>query len=40
MIFTPYQEQLIHSLILLALAEDIGSGDHTTLATVPQNSTQ
>ena len=40
MIFTPYQEQLIHSLILLALAEDIGSGDHTTLATVPDNSTQ
>jgi nicotinate-nucleotide pyrophosphorylase (carboxylating) len=40
MIFTPYQEQLIHSLILLALAEDIGSGDHTTLATVPTNSSQ
>ena len=40
MIFTPYQEQLIHSLILLALAEDIGSGDHTTLATVPGNSSQ
>ena len=40
MIFTPYQEQLIHSLILLALAEDIGSGDHTTLATIPQNSSQ
>ena len=40
MIFTPYQEQLIHSLILLALAEDIGSGDHTTLATVPKNSSQ
>ena len=40
MIFTPYQEQLIHSLILLALAEDIGSGDHTTLATVPENSVQ
>ena len=40
MIFTPYQEQLIQSLILLALAEDIGSGDHTTLATVPDNSTQ
>ena len=40
MIFTPYQEQLIHSLILLALAEDIGSGDHTTLATVPPNSSQ
>jgi nicotinate-nucleotide pyrophosphorylase (carboxylating) len=40
MIFTPYQEQLIQSLILLALAEDIGSGDHTTLATVPKNSSQ
>ena len=40
MIFTSYQEQLIHSLILLALAEDIGSGDHTTLATIPQNSSQ
>jgi nicotinate-nucleotide pyrophosphorylase (carboxylating) len=40
MIFTPYQEQLIQSLILLALAEDIGSGDHTTLATVPDNTTQ
>jgi nicotinate-nucleotide pyrophosphorylase (carboxylating) len=40
MIFTPYQEQLIHSLILLALAEDIGSGDHTTLATVPKNCSQ
>jgi len=40
MIFTPYQEQLIQSLILLALAEDIGSGDHTTLATVPENSVQ
>jgi nicotinate-nucleotide pyrophosphorylase (carboxylating) len=40
MTLTPYQEQLIDSLILLSLAEDVGPGDFTTLATVPGDARQ
>lgn len=32
-----YQESLVDSLIKLALKEDVGEGDHTTLACVPEN---
>lgn len=40
MTFSPQQEKLIEALILLSLAEDVGPGDYTTLATVPSNITQ
>ncbi len=40
MILTEKQSNLINELILLSLEEDIGEGDHTTLACVPANSTQ
>ena len=32
------REQLIDDLLELAFAEDIGDGDHTTLATIPENA--
>lgn len=32
------KEQLIDDLLELAFAEDIGDGDHTTLATIPENA--
>lgn len=32
-------QQIIHSFITNALAEDIGDGDHTSLATIPDNTT-
>ena len=35
MIFTEYQNGLVDDLIQLALKEDVGDGDHTTLACVP-----
>lgn len=31
--------QIIHSFITNALAEDVGDGDHTSLATIPDNTT-
>lgn len=34
------QERLLDRLIDLALAEDVGDGDHTSLATIKSNSTQ
>jgi nicotinate-nucleotide pyrophosphorylase (carboxylating) len=40
LILTEKQSNLINELILLSLEEDIGEGDHTTLACVPANSTQ
>lgn len=40
MTFSPQQEKLIEALILLSLAEDVGPGDYTTLATVPSDITQ
>ncbi len=40
MTFSQQQEKLIEALILLSLAEDVGPGDYTTLATVPTNITQ
>jgi nicotinate-nucleotide pyrophosphorylase (carboxylating) len=40
MTFSTQQEKLIEALILLSLAEDVGPGDYTTLATVPSNITQ
>ncbi len=40
MTFTKQQEKLIEALILLGLAEDVGPGDYTTLATVPADVTQ
>jgi nicotinate-nucleotide pyrophosphorylase (carboxylating) len=40
LILTKKQSHLIDELIVLALEEDIGEGDHTTLACVPANSTQ
>ncbi|WP_298648317.1 carboxylating nicotinate-nucleotide diphosphorylase [uncultured Proteiniphilum sp.] len=30
------EEELIHNLIRLALSEDIGDGDHTTLCSIPE----
>jgi len=32
-------KQLIHQFIVGALAEDVGDGDHTSLATIPANTT-
>jgi nicotinate-nucleotide pyrophosphorylase (carboxylating) len=32
-------QQIIHSFITNALAEDVGDGDHTSLATIPDNTT-
>ena len=40
MILTEKQYHLIDKLIVLALEEDIGEGDHTTLACVPADSIQ
>lgn len=31
------EEELIHNLIQLSLAEDIGDGDHTTLCSIPED---
>lgn len=31
-------QQIIHSFITNALAEDVGDGDHTSLATIPDNT--
>ena len=38
--FNPLQNQLIEELITLALHEDIGDGDHTTLACIPTGVVQ
>ena len=34
--FNMTEEELIHNLIRLALSEDIGDGDHTTLCSIPE----
>ena len=32
------EKKLIHQLIQLAFAEDIGEGDHTTLCSIPEDA--
>ncbi len=38
-VFMMEEKELVHNLIKLAFAEDIGDGDHTTLCSIPDTET-